>query len=88
MLDLSGDQKGIQLRQSSAESGSDSTKWTLTQNADQTWSIQNMADGTYVDLTADSGVTSNGNPVVAYPYHGMELIRDGIWFQQRAGHGN
>ena len=70
VLDLSGDQKGIQLRQSSAESGSDSTKWTLTQNADQTWSIQNMADGTYVDLTADSGVTSNGNPVVAYPYHG------------------
>ena len=44
--------------------------WTLWKQADDTWTMTNTANGNCVDLTADTGVTSNGTAVVQYGYHG------------------
>lgn len=44
--------------------------WTLWKQADDTWTMTNAANGNCVDLTADTGVTSNGTAVVQYGYHG------------------
>lgn len=44
--------------------------WTLWKQADDTWTMTNAANGNCVDLTADTGVTSNGAAVVQYGYHG------------------
>ena len=44
--------------------------WNLWKQADDTWTMTNAANGNCVDLTADTGVTSNGTAVVQYGYHG------------------
>ncbi len=44
--------------------------WNLWKQADDTWTIANVANGNCVDLTADAGVTSNGTAVIQYGYHG------------------
>lgn len=51
-------------------SGGNNEKWNLTKNLDRTYSIQNVLSKKYVDLTADTGVTSNGNSITQYTYHG------------------
>lgn len=59
----------IQLVQST-DNGSASARWRLTKNEDGTYCMQNTATAKYVDLTADAGVTSNGNTITQYEYHG------------------
>ncbi|MFQ9697119.1 MAG: RICIN domain-containing protein, partial [Zhenhengia sp.] len=58
-----------QLTQSTY-SGGDNEKWNLTKNPDNTYFIQNVLSNKCVDLTADSGVTSNGTSITQYTYHG------------------
>lgn len=54
----------------STYNGSGSARWRLTKNEDGTYCMQNTATAKYVDLTADAGVTSNGNTITQYEYHG------------------
>ena len=54
------------IQKDTASAGS----WNLWKQADDTWTMTNAANGNCVDLTADTGVTSNGTAVVQYGYHG------------------
>lgn len=44
--------------------------WRVRKENDDTWTMENASNGNYVDLTADSGVTSNGTAILHYTYHG------------------
>lgn len=54
----------------STDNGSSSASWRLIKNEDGTYCIQNIGTEKYMDLTADTGVTSNGNSIIQYKYHG------------------
>lgn len=48
----------------------ESQKWLISKSASNLFTFQNMNSNKVIDLKADTGVTSNGNAITQYAFHG------------------
>lgn len=59
----------VQLIQSD-DTNTDFSKWTVIQNSDSTYILENLASKKVIDLSGETNFTTNASSIIQYPLHG------------------